>query len=135
MFRPFAGQHTGNIITDVNDHANRWIAREISGDPSTENPNAKYPRLYYGNSGNNNRNSTFWLQDGSYIRLKNVQLSYTLKGQTLKRLGMQKAVFSLIGENLALWSNDKLLDPSQGSSNGNSYPIQRIYTLQLNLSF
>lgn len=135
MFRPFAGQHTGNIITDVNDPANRWIAREISGDPSTENPNAKYPRLYYGNSGNNNRNSTFWLQDGSYIRLKNVQLSYTLKGQTLKRLGMQKAVFSLIGENLALWSNDKLLDPSQGSSNGNSYPIQRIYTLQLNLSF
>jgi len=135
MFRPFSGRNTGNVITDFANPANRWISSEISGDPSTENANAKYPRLYYGNSSNNGRSSTFWLQDGSYIRLKNVQLSYILKGQTLKKFGMQKAVFSLIGENLALWSNEKLLDPAQGGSNGNEYPIQRIYTLQLNLTF
>lgn len=135
MYRPFSGRTVGNVITDFANPANRWISREISGNPTTENPNAKYPRLYYGGSNNNSQNSSFWLQDGSYLRLKNVQVSYTLKGQTLKKFGLQKAVISLIGDNLALWSNEKILDPSQGKHHGNEYPIQRVYTLQLNLSF
>ncbi|MCD8164865.1 MAG: SusC/RagA family TonB-linked outer membrane protein, partial [Bacteroides sp.] len=135
MYNPFAGSNTGNVITDFANPANRWISREISGDPATENPNAKYPRLYYGGSGNNSQNSTFWLQDGSYLRLKNVQVSYTAKTKAIKRLGVQNAIVSLIDENLALWSGEKMLDPGQAHENGTVYPIQRIYTLQLNLSF
>lgn len=135
MYQPFSGRTTGNVITDFADPANRWISREISSDPATENPNAKYPRLYYGGSGNNSQNSTFWLQDGSYVRLKNIQISYTADGKLLKKFGLQKAVFSLIGDNLAVWSKEKLLDPSQARFNGNEYPIQRVYTIQLNLSF
>ena len=135
MYRPFAKSAAGNVITDFANPANRWISREISGNPATENPNAKYPRLYYGGSANNDRNSTFWLSDGGYLRLKNVQVSYTARGAFLKKLGLQKAVFSLIGDNLAVWSKEKMLDPAQAGDNGKAYPIQRVYTLQLNLSF
>ena len=135
MYRPFAQSAVGNVITDFANPANRWISREISGNPATENPNAKYPRLYYGGSANNDRNSTFWLSDGGYLRLKNIQVSYTARGAFLKKLGLQKAVFSLIGDNLAVWSKEKMLDPAQAGDNGNAYPIQRVYTLQLNLSF
>ena len=135
MYQPFSGGKTGNVITEFADPANRWISREISGTAATENPDAKYPRLYYGGSGNNSQNSTFWLADGSYLRLKNVQLSYSLQNKFFSKMGLQKATISLIGENLAVWSKEKLLDPSQAGDNGTSYPIQRIYTLQLNLKF
>ena len=135
MYQPFSGSTAGNVITDFANPANRWISREISGDPATENPNAKYPRLYYGGSNNNSQNSTFWLSDGSYLRLKNVQVSYTSRSRFVKKLGLQKAVISVIGDNLAVWSKEKMLDPSQAGDNGTAYPIQRVYTLQLNLSF
>ena len=135
MYQPFSGSTVGNVITDFANPANRWISREISGDPATENPNAKYPRLYYGGSSNNSQSSSFWLSDGSYLRLKNVQVSYTLKNQFLKKFGLQKAVISMIGDNLAVWSKEKMLDPAQAGDNGTVYPVQRVYTLQLNLSF
>lgn len=135
MYNPFSGRETGNVITDYINPNNRWISAEISGDPATENPSAKYPRLSYGGSWNNSLNSTFWLQDGSYLRLKNVQISYTSQAKALQKFGIRNATISLIGENLAVWSKEKMLDPSQAMFNGTSYPIQRVYTLQLNLSF
>ena len=135
IYNPFAGKETGNVITDYANPANRWISREISGTVATENPNAKYPRLSYGGSWNNCLNSTFWLQDGSYLRLKNVQISYMMKNEFLRKFGLQSAQISLIGENLAVWSKEDMLDPSQAQYNGTKYPIQRVYTVQLNLAF
>lgn len=135
MYRPFNGEDYGNIITDVAVQANRWTSAEISGDPATENPNAKFPRLTYGRSANNDQNSTFWLQNGDYLRLKNVQISYTAKMKAFRKIGLQSATVSLIGDNLAVWSKEKTLDPAQGGDNGGKYPIQRVYTLQVNLSF
>lgn len=135
-YYPFANEDTGNILTLVADPNNRWISAEISGDPSTENPNAKFPRLTYGNNSNNNRASTFWLRDGSYLRLKNVTLAYSTQNKLFKKVGIQNATFSLIGENLWLWDKgDKIFDPTQASSNGAKYPIQRVITLQCNLNF
>ena len=93
------------------------------------------PRLSYGGSWNNCLNSTFWLQDGSYLRLKNVQISYMMKNEFLRKFGLQSAQISLIGENLAVWSKEDMLDPSQAQYNGTKYPIQRVYTVQLNLAF
>lgn len=135
-YYPFANEDTGNILTMVADPNNRWISAEISGDPSTENLNAKFPRLTYGNNSNNNRASTFWLRDGSYLRLKNVTLAYSTQNKLFKKVGIQNATFSLIGENLWLWDKgDKIFDPTQASSNGAKYPIQRVITLQCNLNF
>jgi TonB-linked SusC/RagA family outer membrane protein len=132
-YYPFAGKEVGNVLDIVAE--DRWISRDISGTADTENPNARFPRLTYGGNANNNRNSTFWLNDGSYLRLKNVQVSYDLKNDFTKKIGINKATFSLIGDNLHVWDKVKIADPAQASSNGSVYPIQRVITLQLNMQF
>ncbi|MDP4208812.1 MAG: TonB-dependent receptor [Bacteroidota bacterium] len=134
-YYPFNGKEIGNVLDIVANQSNRWTSADISGNASTENPNAMFPRLSYGNNNNNNRNSTFWLNDGSYLRLKNVQLSYRMQPKFLQKVGMESATISLIGDNLHVWSNVKIIDPAQASSNGAVYPLQRVYTLQLNLKF
>ena len=87
----------------VADPRNRWIPREYAEangiDPAlAENPNAKFPRLTYGENKNNNQESTFWLADGKYLRLKNVDISYRFTNNWLKsRVGVESATLSLIG--------------------------------------
>src|SRR5690606_40003265 len=67
-YRPFYEGATGNVLDIVADPSNRWIPMEYAMqngiDPSlAENPNAKFPRLSYGGSSNNNQTSTFWQGD------------------------------------------------------------------------
>src|SRR3546814_3729735 len=69
--------------------------------------------LSYGGNSNNNRNSTFWLNNGSYLRLGNVQLSYQARGGFWQRMDIENAVFSLIGDNLHVWDTVKIFDPAQ----------------------
>ena len=126
----------GNILNIVNDSNNRWIPREISGDPSTERADARFPRLTYGENKNNNRNSTFYLADNAYLRFKNLQVRYSFVHPWLtKVLGISDVGVSFIMNNICTWDNIKLWDPGQASSNGAVYPIQRTYTLQLNVNF
>lgn len=135
-FYPFANEARGNLLTMVVDQKNRWTSASYSGDPATENPNAQFPRLTYGENKNNNRESTFWLANGRYLRLKNVDVSYRFTNNWLKtRVGVEGATISLIGENLHVWDKVKLFDPTQASNNGAAYPLQRMYTIQLNLTF
>lgn len=134
-FYPFTGQQTGNVLSIVADPANRWIPSSYSGDPATENPNARFPRLTYGSNANNERASTFWLANGRYLRLKNVQLTYDITTPFFKKIGLQGCQLSLIGDNLACWDGVKLWDPAQASGNGAVYPLQRVFTLQANLQF
>ena len=114
---------------------NRWTPASYSGDPSTENPNAKFPRLTYGENKNNNRASTFWLADGRYLRLKNVEIGYTLPKHIYKRLGMSSIRVYAQGVNLLTFSKFKLWDPELDSNYGNIYPQMRTITLGLNLNF
>lgn len=134
-YYPFANGNTGNVLQIVADQSNRWTPASFSGDPATENPNARFPRLTYGNNPNNNRESTFWMVDGDYLRLKNVQVSYTLKNKFLNRIGLESAIISFIGDNLHVWDKVKLYDPAQFRDQGRRYPIQRVYTLQAVLKF
>ncbi len=67
-------------------NSNRWISADISGDPATENPNAEYPRLSYGPNSNNYQQSTYWLRNGSYLRLKTVEVGYTLPTQLVNKV-------------------------------------------------
>ena len=76
----FSAGEWGNILSDV-ANSNRWIDHEISGTMATENPNASYPRLSYGGNSNNYRQSTFWLRNGSYLRLKTLELGYSILSQ------------------------------------------------------
>jgi len=135
-FYPFVGETTGNLLTIVADQKNRWTSREISGTADTENPNARFPRLSYGDNKNNNRNSTFWLADNSYLRFKNLTIRYSYDNPWLtKVLGISNVDVSFIMNNICTWDDIKLWDPGQVAKNGAAYPIQRTYTLQLNLNF
>ena len=67
----------GNIMKGMLE--DRWVDSETAeklGIQANENPNAPYPRLTYGVNGNNEQGSTYWLRNGRYVRLKNVDIGY-----------------------------------------------------------
>lgn len=135
-YYPFSGGSEGNILSLVTNQKNRWTPESFSGSKATENPNARFPRLNYGHNENNNRNSTFWLADGSYVRLKNVEIAYAIPQHIVNKTKVFNSLtFSLVGDNLHVWDKVKLWDPGQASKNGAVYPLQRRYTLQLYATF
>ncbi|MDU1890827.1 MAG: TonB-dependent receptor [Dysgonomonas sp.] len=132
---PFSEKEWGNILTDVVKDGNRWISRDISGDPATENPKAKYPRLTYGWNNNNYQPSTFWLCDGRYIRLKTLELGYNVPKRFINRLRMNNVRVYFIGNNLAVWSPLDLWDPELAAWDGMAYPLAKTLTLGLTVTF
>ena len=135
---PFNSGSTGNVLQAV-ANADRWIPKEISGNPATENANAAWPRLTYGKNDNNSQNSTFWLQDGRYIRLKNVEVVYTVPSSFTRKFFMSKMQIGFVGANLCTWSPFKLWDPETESRTrertGSAYPINRTYTCYVKFDF
>ncbi len=132
---PFANGVTGNVLSIVNEPGSRWTPASYSGDPSTENPNARFPRLTYGENVNNKQESTFWLAKANYLRLKTLEIGYTLPKKWSEKIAMNNFRISVIGDNLYLWDKVKLWDPEQASSNGAKYPLTRSWSLVLQLSF
>lgn len=132
---PFSTGDIGNVLTAVANAEDRWIPREISGTADTENPNALFPRLSYNGNPNNYRNSTFWMRDASYLRLKNVDINYMLPKGLVSQLKMSSARFYVRGDNLLVWSKFKWWDPEIGTSDGRAYPITKIVTLGLRAEF
>ena len=115
-----------NNASCLNKHWNRW---------SEENPNGNFPRLSL-QSQTNNQMSTFWLQDASYVRMKNLTLAYTLPSDLISRIGLSFAQVYLAGENLFTISGlDKGLDPESGNSRGWSYSNVRKISCGLKLTF
>jgi TonB-linked SusC/RagA family outer membrane protein len=121
----------GNILTDLAKDGNRWISREISGDPATENPDAKYPRLSYGWNNNNYQSSTFWLRDGKYLRLKTIEVGYSLPKRFVNKLRINNVRVYFLGNNLLVWDSLKLWDPELANYDGKKYPISKNFTLGL----
>lgn len=105
---------------------------EHPDDPRT-NISAKYPRLKHSSDALNSARSEFWLTDASYLRLKNIQLGYTLP-QTLTRKAFMKNVRVYVsGENLLTITSFTGLDPeSQQMSN---YPTLKQFAFGLNINF
>ena len=124
---PFENGDWGNILTDV-VKSNRWILGE------NEDPNAKYPRLSYGGNSNNYRASTYWLRNGSYLRLKNLEIGYTIPKSLVNKMHLNNIRIYFMGTNLVTFSSFKLWDPELGSSNGQKYPLSKSYTLGLTIN-
>ena len=126
---PFSSQ-TGidNLYANIDD---RWSA----DDPT--NQDVFYPRLHYGNSNNSNnsRTSTWWLRDMSYLRLKQLNISYNIPENVLKPIRVKSARVYFMGTNVLTFSKFKLWDPEVYSSNGAAYPNISSYSLGLNFSF
>ncbi|WP_270090525.1 SusC/RagA family TonB-linked outer membrane protein [Sphingobacterium sp. SYP-B4668] len=113
---------------------NRWISAEISGDPATENPNASYPRLSFGPNPNNFRESTFWLRNGQYLRLKTVDIGYSIPKHLANRIKTNNIRVFFVGSNLLTWSKFKLWDPELASPRGEDYPLPKSFTLGLSIN-
>ena len=137
---PFSWDRWGNIFKGMVD--NRYVdaaTAEKLGIPANEDPNADFPRLQFVQGDNhwtnNYRPSTFWLRDGRYIRLKNVDLGYTLPKQWVNKAHINDVRIYVQASNLYTWSRFDLWDPEMGSQNGEAYPITKAFTfgMQINL--
>jgi TonB-linked SusC/RagA family outer membrane protein len=145
---PFAGigQYPANVLSNV---TNRWTAANPSQD-------VDYPRLTITNTSDNNYlGSTWWLKDGSFMRLKQATMAYTLRlgrgnarsNKEYKNIdnqftktaatitsGITSLQFYLSGTNLLTFSKFKLWDPEMGS-NGAQYPYARTVTVGVRAQF
>ncbi|QEM14473.1 TonB-dependent receptor [Mucilaginibacter rubeus] len=104
---------------------------------SEDNQNlyALYPRL--GPDGavieNNRQSSTWWLRDGSFLRLKSAEIGYSLPSRFAKAINVKKLRVYFNGLNLITWSPFKLWDPEQGG-NAFAYPVQKVFNVGLNVN-
>lgn len=133
---PFFNGVNGNVITIANDPKNRWIPMDYALangiDPAlAENPNARFPRLTYGNNTNNSQRSDFWLGDARYLRLQEINLNYNLRAKVLQRLKISSIDVQFVANNVFIWDKVKLFDPELASRNGEVYPIPTSYIMQV----
>ena len=104
-----------------------------------ENPSswdtATYPRLHNGNFPNNHRKSDFWLKKGDYLRLKNLEIGYTLPKTMLSKVGISRLRMFVSGTNLLTFDYVKNFDPETEQERGYNYPQMAQYTLGFNFQF
>lgn len=95
---------------------------------------ALWPRLSSTVISNNNRTSTYFMQDGSFLRLKSVEVGYTFPKKLLKKLFMSNLRIYYSGTNLLSFSKFDLWDPEM-AGNGLGYPIQRVHNIGIQVGF
>jgi TonB-linked SusC/RagA family outer membrane protein len=123
-FWGFQGHVWGHSL--FTKHLDRW---------TPETPNAYFPN-HYSNISKNQQVQTKYLQNAAYLRLKNLQLGYSIPGKTLSKIGISKLRLYVSGENLFTISKMiDWIDPDLASTNGKIYPLQRTWSLGLNLTF
>ncbi len=103
---------------------------------------AKFPALtltpnHYNFGSSNGFVNDFFTNDASYIRLKNVEIGYTISGELLKKMKFQSMRIYVNGSNLFTWDRQKLFDfdPEQDGGRTLAYPQMKIYNIGLNLQF
>jgi TonB-linked SusC/RagA family outer membrane protein len=113
-------------------HQQRWDPAKTEADNLA---NAKYPLLHYAGGGDHNqRGNTFFLSDGAFIRLKNIELNYTLPTEWSSKVGMSECRLYVNANNLVTWDRlDKLVDPESDGSN--RYPIMKTVNFGVNIKF
>lgn len=128
---------TVNLATPFNNGAG--VTKEWATDSwRPDNPNARLPILTTATGATENyQPSTFWLKDGSYLRLKNIQLRYNLPGKIASLLAMSRCTLFVNGENLVTFTKFKDFDPEK-STTGDSfyeYPTLKTFSFGLNVNF
>lgn len=110
-------------------HLGRWT-------PETADK-ATYPRLHSSTNSNNHRASTFWIRSANYMRLKNMEVGYTLPKRWIAPLSLSYFRIYCNGLNLYTWDklSDYDVDPEIGDGNGAMYPIQRIWNFGIDVKF
>lgn len=113
-------------------HLGRWNPEQSE---AYNLQHATYPLLHYDNYGDHNqRTNSFFLKNGSFVRLKNIELSYTLPQNWSKFAGMSDCRFYVNANNLITWDHlDGLTDPESNGSN--RYPIMKTVNFGVNIKF
>ena len=124
-----------NSSTDVRE--NNQLAKFIADDHWSEtnrNIYAVWPRLSDSSIENNAKKSTWFMRDGSFLRLKQLEIGYTLPQRIIQKAGLKNLRVYFTGNNLFCFSKFKEWDVEQ-AGDGLKYPLQRIYNIGLNLTF
>lgn len=112
-----------------------------------DNPNAKYPRLSTNATATTNNyqipggppfgrgGNSFWIEDASYLRLKNLELAYTFSPSILNKIGATSLRVYATGQNLVTFTKLHNVDPENTDGNGWYYPVQAVYNFGINLQF
>ena len=115
----------GNILTNYQD---RWTVENPSQD-------VYYPRLTWGKSENNVRNSTWWLENMSFLRVKDIEIGYTLPKSWVRQIGLSNIRLYAKGSNLFTFSKFDLWDPEVDTSVGTKYPIMKSFSAGFDINF
>lgn len=136
-------------LLDVNDYYNAYSDRLNRYHPIS-NPEGTQPRVTLSDTNNNLRFSDRYVEDGSFLRLKNIQLGYTIPKKITQKAGIDKLRVYMSGQNLLTFTKYKGYDPevgdlTQGAGNDvkslgigvdlGSYPQPKLYYLGVNLTF
>ena len=100
---------------------------------SVENRDAAWPRL--SGIGANREETLFWLDDMSYLRFKNIQVGYSLPKKWLDRIHVTNLRIVGSAENLGTITSYRGIDPEKQADDNNLYPINKSYSIAVNLSF
>jgi len=126
-----------NAFNNVNFSTSRYaVTQQLITNPwSVENRNGIWPRI-----GGNVANvaptlTSFWLEDMSYLRLKNVQLGYTFPKALFRKLGVTNFRIAGSAENLLTVTSFQGLDPEKAGNNNNLYPLNKAFSLAVQLGF
>lgn len=135
-------------VYGVKSYVSGWgVIPFVQGTPPTtewlnrwtpEHPSTTLPRIYWGQGAPDKitRPSTFFLQNASYLRIKNLVFGYTLPSATTKKIGLDRVRLYFSGDNLFTITKFKGLDPERyGNGDGVQYPQNKIYSFGLNVSF
>ena len=132
---PFSSGNLERAAINEDVYGNVWM----STNTPEQNANVTYPRLSMGSGGagasNNAQASTWWLRDGSFLRLKSLEIGYSLPKTLLQKTFIKSLRFYLAGNNLLQFSPFKLWDPEKGSSDGSGYPLNRMFSVGFNANF
>jgi len=124
---------SGVTYWDFNDRLGNVLEHHLDRWQPGSGQDAAYPRLSLNNQ-NNYAPSSYWVKDNSFIRLKYIEIGYTLPAQISQKVGMSKARIFVNGNNLFCWDKTGVTDPEL-KDDGLTFPVQRTLSVGLNISF
>lgn len=138
----FQGLYGNKVINEVKKYTDFWAVSELGmnkgtrllGAWSVDNPNSDIPAIALTDDNNEKRFSSYYVEPGSYLKLRNLQIGYTLPAVLLTRIKMEKIRFYVSGQNLfTIKSKDFTgLDPENP---GLAYPTSKTFTAGVNVTF
>jgi TonB-linked SusC/RagA family outer membrane protein len=139
----FQGVYGNKVINNTKQFTDFWAVAELNMNKGTRlldafdpvsNPNSDIPMISLTDDNNEKRFSTYYVEDGSYMKLRNLQIGYSLPEKVLQKIKLEKLRFYVSGQNLFTLKSKSFtgLDPENPNL---AYPISTTFTLGLNVSF